>query len=133
MPSQTLDIAAAGVCDFVVLHGSDLNHGGTSTNATLMTKERIAEAAGLRFWISTNHLGHGFGAATMLHEFAVCPGATLSSDILHHLREHSLTTDPLTPVKGELAVPEGPGLGVELDRDALTHYTWRRSNAAQRK
>ena len=42
-------------------------------------------------------------------------------DILHHLRESSLTTDPLTPVDEQLAVLDGPGLGVELDRDALDH------------
>jgi L-alanine-DL-glutamate epimerase-like enolase superfamily enzyme len=47
----------------------------------------------------------------------------MSDDILHHLRESSLTTDPLVPVNGELEVPQGPGLGVELDRDALEHYT----------
>ena len=41
----------------------------------------------------------------------------------HRLHEHTLTTDPLTPVSGELAVPEGPGLGVELDREALEHNT----------
>ena len=41
----------------------------------------------------------------------------------HHLHEHTLTTDPLTPVNGELAVPEGPGLNVELDREALEHNT----------
>ena len=82
---------------------------------------RIAETAGLRFWISNNPLGHGFGAAMMLHQYAVCPGATMSVDILYHLQESSLTTDPLTPVDGQLAVPDGPGLGVELDRDALDH------------
>ena len=31
--------------------------------------------------------------------------------------------DPLTQVNGELAVPEGLGLGVELDREALEHNT----------
>ena len=41
----------------------------------------------------------------------------------HYLHEHTLTTDPLTPVNGELAVPEGPGLNVELDREALEHNT----------
>lgn len=120
-PAQVLDIAGAGVCDFVVLHAGD-NSGRGSTTASLLAKARIAEAAGLRFWISTNPLGHGFGAAMMLHQYAVCPGATMSADILHYLRESSLTTDPLAPVNGELGVPEGPGLGVELDGEALARY-----------
>ena len=120
-PGHVFDIASAGVCDFLVLHAGD-NAGRGSSTASLLAKARLAAAAGLRFWISTNPLGHGFGAAMMLHQYAVCPGATMSGDILHHLRESSLTTDPLTPVDEQLAVPDGPGLGVERDRDALDHY-----------
>jgi L-alanine-DL-glutamate epimerase-like enolase superfamily enzyme len=41
----------------------------------------------------------------------------------HRLHEHTLTTNFLTPVNGEFAVPEGPGLGVELEREALEHNT----------
>ncbi len=37
------------------------------------------------------------------------------------LRDEILV-EPLTPVDGRIAVPDGPGLGVELDRDALERF-----------
>ena len=33
-----------------------------------------------------------------------------------------LLTEPLTITGGELAVPPGPGIGVEIDPDKLAHY-----------
>jgi galactonate dehydratase len=31
---------------------------------------------------------------------------------------------PLVPVNGEITLPTAPGLGVEIDEDALTHYVY---------
>ncbi len=33
-----------------------------------------------------------------------------------------LLTEPLTIAGGELQVPPGPGLGVQIDEDKLAHY-----------
>jgi D-galactarolactone cycloisomerase len=37
------------------------------------------------------------------------------------LRDQVLTR-PLRPVNGRIAVPEAPGLGIDLDRDALQRF-----------
>lgn len=34
----------------------------------------------------------------------------------------AMLVDPPRPQGGEIAVPQGPGIGVELDRDVLAHY-----------
>lgn len=33
-----------------------------------------------------------------------------------------LLTEPISPILGEVRVPHGPGLGVEIDEDVLKHY-----------
>jgi muconate cycloisomerase len=38
------------------------------------------------------------------------------------IREHDLLTKPLEMRPPFAALPAGPGLGVELDRDAIRHY-----------
>ena len=48
---------------------------------------------------------------------------TLTSDICSELlRVDDLIVDPLVIENGYVRVPEGPGLGVELDEDALERY-----------
>ncbi|MBI4531720.1 MAG: muconate lactonizing mandelate racemase, partial [Candidatus Latescibacteria bacterium] len=53
---------------------------------------------------------------------AAAKGCTLSSDILHHLWEDDLILTPITIVDGMAEVPMGPGLGVELDPEAVERY-----------
>jgi D-galactarolactone cycloisomerase len=38
------------------------------------------------------------------------------------LRDH-LLAHPLRPVDGQIAVPDAPGLGIELDPDAVKRFT----------
>ena len=48
---------------------------------------------------------------------------TLTSDICGEtLREDDLIRAPLVIADGPLRVPEGPGLGVELDEEAVERY-----------
>ena len=35
----------------------------------------------------------------------------------------ALSKEPILPVDGFLAVPQGPGLGIEIDRDVLEKYS----------
>ena len=84
-----------------------------------VTLGRLCEAAGMGVSMHSNsHLG--VSLAAMTHVAAVTPNLTYDCD----------THYPWTPVdvikggkmafrEGRLAVPTGPGLGVELDRDAL--------------
>ncbi len=81
----------------------------------------LADAAGIPSWHgSAQELG--IRDAAYVHACAAAPGCTLSSDILHHLWADDLIAEPLVREGGRVRVPDGPGLGVELDVDAVTRY-----------
>jgi len=67
----------------------------------------------------------GLLEASYLHVAAASRLCTLPSDIFGRLiREHDLLTTPLEyDGDGHFLVPRGPGLGVELDEDAVERYT----------
>ncbi len=65
----------------------------------------------------------GIQLATMLHLGAVIPNLSFAADAhYHHLADDVITGGKLTYENGSIAVPTGPGLGVELDRDKLAAY-----------
>ncbi|GAC1328664.1 MAG: enolase C-terminal domain-like protein [Candidatus Dormibacteria bacterium] len=65
----------------------------------------------------------GIQLATMLHLGAMLPNLTFAADAhYHHLCDDVIKGGLMTYREGRIAVPEGPGLGVELDPDRLAHY-----------
>lgn len=65
----------------------------------------------------------GIQLATMLHLGAVLPNLDHAADAhYHHLRDDVIAGGKMSYVDGSIAVPEGPGLGVSLDRDKLAEY-----------
>lgn len=65
----------------------------------------------------------GIQLATMLQLGAVVPNLSFAADAhYHHLRDDIIAGGKLPYVDGAIAVPDGPGLGVELDRDKLAEY-----------
>ncbi|TDD58241.1 mandelate racemase [Kribbella antibiotica] len=65
----------------------------------------------------------GIQLATMLQLGAVVPNLSFAADAhYHHLRDDIIAGGKLPYVDGAIAVPAGPGLGVELDRDKLAEY-----------
>jgi glucarate dehydratase len=65
----------------------------------------------------------GVQLATMLHLGAVLPTLTLAADAhYHHLADDIIVGGKLSYENGTIAVPDGPGLGVTVDQDALAHY-----------
>jgi len=65
----------------------------------------------------------GIQLATMLHLGAVLPNLTFAADAHYHHLTDDIIQGGLLPYKdGAIAVPDGPGLGVRLDRDKLRHY-----------
>ncbi len=65
----------------------------------------------------------GVQLATMLHLGAVLPNLTYSADAHYHqLRDDVIVGGKLAYSGGAIAVPSGPGLGVELDRDRVERY-----------
>jgi glucarate dehydratase len=65
----------------------------------------------------------GIQLATMLHLGAAIPNLTFAADAhYHHLLDDVIVGGKLQYRDGCIAVPEGPGLGVRLDRDKLAEY-----------
>ncbi|GAB3942444.1 enolase C-terminal domain-like protein [Kribbella albertanoniae] len=65
----------------------------------------------------------GIQLATMLQLGAVVPNLSFAADAhYHHLRDDIIAGGKLPYADGAIAVPDGPGLGVELDRDKLAEY-----------
>ncbi|MGD9633357.1 MAG: mandelate racemase/muconate lactonizing enzyme family protein [Pirellulales bacterium] len=84
--------------------------------------DRIASAAILPCWHGSE-LDLGVLEAMYLHQCAAASSCTWPSDIFGRLiREHDLLTRPLDLEPPFAKLPIGPGLGVELDRDAVRHY-----------
>ena len=65
----------------------------------------------------------GIQLATMLHLGAVLPNLAFAADAhYHHLTDDILVGGPLPYDGGGIAVPHGPGLGAEVDRERLRRY-----------
>ncbi|RUZ71848.1 mandelate racemase [Mesorhizobium sp. M7A.F.Ca.US.006.01.1.1] len=65
----------------------------------------------------------GIQLATMLHLGAVLPNLVFTADAhYHHLADDIIIGGKMRYENGAIAVPEAPGLGVELDRDKLATY-----------
>jgi glucarate dehydratase len=59
----------------------------------------------------------------MLHLGAALPNLAFAADAhYHHLADDIIVGGKMAYVDGAIAVPTGPGLGVELDRDKLARY-----------
>jgi muconate cycloisomerase len=97
-------------------------HGGIQATGDIVS---IARAAGLRCTIGSN-LELGIGTAAMLHVAAAFPEVdtdTFPADTIGPFyHEADLITQPLNLGPPAAMVPEGPGLGVELDEEQLKRW-----------
>ncbi len=65
----------------------------------------------------------GIQLASMLHLGAALPNLSFAADAhYHHLADDVIKGGKMRYVGGEIAVPPGPGLGVELDAGKLAQY-----------
>jgi glucarate dehydratase len=66
----------------------------------------------------------GIQLATMLHLGAILPNLCFAADAhYHHVTDDVIKGGKLLYQDGKIAVPDGPGLGVELDEDKLAEYS----------
>lgn len=82
---------------------------------------------------SNSHLG--ISLAAMVHVAAAVPELTYACDTHYPWQSDEVIVGGKIPIEnGEVAVPAGPGLGVELDRDALArlHEQYRRAGLSLR-
>ena len=85
--------------------------------------DAIADAAGLPCWHGSE-LDLGILEAAYLHACAAAPSCRWPSDVFGRLiRTHDLLATPLGIEPPYADVPTGPGLGVELDEDAVRAHT----------
>ena len=112
-PINLLNHIRADAADFV-------NIGGSVEN--IFRAAHICESAGIPVWLQTEGHCYDLQAAFNCHVNAVIPNATLAQDTLPFLREASIVTEPLWPTDGAVKVPEGPGLGVDLDEEMIGKY-----------
>ncbi len=97
-------------------------HGGIAATAEIVA---VAKAAGLRCTIGSN-LELGIGTAAMLHVAAAFPEIdtdTFPADTIGPFyHDADLITKPLDLGPPHAKVPDGPGLGVELDEQQLKRW-----------
>jgi glucarate dehydratase len=66
----------------------------------------------------------GVQLATMLHLGAVIPNLSFAADAhYHHLTDDIIEGGKFKYEEGSIKVPDGPGLGVKLNRDKLKEYS----------
>lgn len=100
-----------GVCDVFVVGG------GASA---VMQTGAVAAMANKPFWLQM--VGTGVTATFALHFAAVLSHATWPAVNCHQLHVNSLVKPAIAVANGTAAIPEKPGLGVELDEEALANY-----------
>jgi len=103
-------------------HGYADNFNCSGYIAEFMAQAHAVEVAGYSCWHGSS-LEMGVGQASVLHRAAAARSCTMPSDLQSaFVRQHTLVTWNWPYKDGSLPIPEGDGLGVELDRDALAHY-----------
>ena len=99
------------VCDGFVIGGAA---GRVMNNAT------VAAAASKPFWLQL--VGTGITANFALHFGAVLSHARWPAVNCHQLYTHQMITPGMEVANGMAAIPEKPGMGVDLDRDAIERF-----------
>ncbi len=99
------------ICDGFIIGG------GASR---VMRQAAVAAGAGMPFWLQL--VGTGITAAWSLHFGGVLSHATWPAVNCHQLYTHQLLVKPIKVEDGFAAVPDGPGLGYEIDWDAVERF-----------
>ena len=115
--ADALDIIEAGAADVLIIKPALA--GGIRATQSIMV---LAAQHGLRSVIASS-METGVGTAAALH-LASCLGEAEASGLTSgRWLESDLLVHPLVPVRGHITVPQTPGLGIEVDRDAVDRYT----------
>ncbi len=81
----------------------------------------LARAAGMRIYPG-NHPSTSVATASVAHMCAAWPDPLMEGVFavgVSGALADDVATDPIKPVNGEIPIPAGPGLGVELDEDRI--------------
>jgi L-alanine-DL-glutamate epimerase-like enolase superfamily enzyme len=108
---KPLTVFQEKACDGFVLGGSA---------RTLLEANAACKIANLPFWLQLT--GTGITAAWSLHFGGVLSQAQWPAVNCHQLYTHTLVTEPIVVTNGKASVPDRPGLGYELDQEALVKF-----------
>jgi D-galactarolactone cycloisomerase len=122
-----------GFRDLLVSRGVDIVQPDTCAAGGLSECKKIADMAwsfGVRY--NPHVWGTGIAIAASLQLLAVLPPHTppslkpvepmLEFDRTEHPIRQAVLRQPIEHIGGIVRVPDGPGLGIEIDRDALAEY-----------
>ena len=82
----------------------------------------VAAADDIPVWVQMGGVCLGVMAAYSVHLQSTIPNATLPCDELPFVRSADVLGGSLVLDQGHFVVPQGPGLGVELDMDVVERY-----------
>ena len=100
------------VCDGFVLSGG---------RSRLLAEGALSAAAQMPFWLQL--VGNGLMTTWAAHVGAVLTHATWPAITCMNLYSHPLLKKPIEVIGGYHRVPEGPGLGVEVDEEAVERFS----------
>lgn len=100
------------LCDAFVLGGRDVE--------MLRRRASAAAEADMPFWIQT--VGSGLSAAWVVQLASTCPEGSLSHLAAHNVWQRDIVALP-EPEAGWTTVPDGHGLGVTVDDEALELFS----------
>lgn len=110
---EVIEVVKAEACGYLKLGGTMNNFRKTAA---------IAECAVIPVWHGSG-VGMGISEVAILHVSAATKDCTLSSDVVgEKLRADDLIVEPIRFGDGYAFVPQGPGLGVELDMAAVERF-----------
>lgn len=113
-PKAMIEAIRANACTI-------FNTGPSPSMASFVSNAYLAGAAGMPVWHGSGH-ELGILDAAMLHSCAAAANCTLPSDILSHQRVDDLIVEPIDIRNSYALVSTRPGLGVDLDEDAVRRY-----------
>jgi L-alanine-DL-glutamate epimerase-like enolase superfamily enzyme len=113
---DALNLIAARACEVFTVYVSE---------ARGLTRAReiaqAADAAGVRCVLGT-WAELGVGTAAAVHLIAATRNFEMASDTHYSMQDDDILTEMLPLRGGSIAVPEGPGLGVQLDPEKVEKY-----------
>ena len=110
-------VIAAQAADVLVVKPS--RAGGVKQAKAIL---ELAKENGLTGIVASS-MESGVGIAVCLHLAASLGEAPASSIASGNLLEHDMLKTALVPVRGHITVPQNPGLGIEVDQEAVDRYT----------
>lgn len=97
-----------------------INLGGSADQ--VRRASALADAANVPIWVQMGGLCLGVMAAYSVHLQSTLANATLPCDELPHTRIADVCDGSLVIDKGHFIVPEGPGLGIQVDQSVIDRY-----------